>query len=113
MSTRLRQERGVASALLSLYAFLLFAMLFTSYTAYHRLVAIPKAKHAPPGPPSTLAQPPPGWTVAGPSVFAEVVKLGAPLGRYLEPTAGLLAVVAATVLGGLVRAGFARERRRM
>ena len=46
MWTRLRQERGVASALLLVYAFLLFATLFTGYTAYHRLVAIRQATHA-------------------------------------------------------------------
>ena len=46
MWTRLRQERGVASALLLVYAFLLFATLFTGYTAYHRLVVIRQATHA-------------------------------------------------------------------
>ena len=46
MWTRLRQERGVASALLLVYAFLLFATLFTGYTAYHRLLVIRQATHA-------------------------------------------------------------------
>jgi hypothetical protein len=46
MWTALRQERGIASALLLVYAFLLFATLFTGYRTYHRLVAIRQATHA-------------------------------------------------------------------